>query len=382
MTVYRMARAEEESRLLDLINFVFSQSARPHDFKALLPKVYANPGFHQIHAVAEKEGRLVAAVAVMPLLLKLGQRELRGGYVGSVSVHKEHRGEGHMKALMELQISRAKEAGLDFLALGGQRQRYNHWDFEACGQSVEFSISPASARHALRDTREGYCFVSPEGKEDYALISALHQQIPFRAERPEALLPQILRSYGGCPLMLQKKDTGEKTGYLMLMEDTVTELRLKDESELPAVMKSLIQEKGRLRVQAPSYLPRRAMALQQMADGCDICETEMLLPLNWEKVLSSAFQLKEETALTGYSEPHPLPDGERTLEIEGEGAFVLRVQNGKAEVEKRPGPGEAFLTRRQAVETLFSPVCAFYQPDPLLRCWLPLPWGIAPTDTF
>ena len=63
MAVYRFARQEEEDEILDLINLVFSQTARPHDFSEMLPKVYAYPGFSRYHAVAEEGGRLIATIA-------------------------------------------------------------------------------------------------------------------------------------------------------------------------------------------------------------------------------------------------------------------------------------------------------------------------------
>ena len=69
MTEYRFARPEEEPQILDLIDLVFSQGSRPHDFRKLLPKVYAHPGFSAIHALAVADGRIRAAVAVMPMTM-------------------------------------------------------------------------------------------------------------------------------------------------------------------------------------------------------------------------------------------------------------------------------------------------------------------------
>ena len=69
MTEYRFARPEDEEKVLDFIDFVFSQAHRPHDFARLLPKVYAHPGFSAIHALAVADGRIRAAVAVMPMTM-------------------------------------------------------------------------------------------------------------------------------------------------------------------------------------------------------------------------------------------------------------------------------------------------------------------------
>ena len=67
MTEYRFARPEEEPQILDLIDLVFSQGSRPHDFRKLLPKVYAHPGFAGFHAVAVRENRIRAVIAMLPL---------------------------------------------------------------------------------------------------------------------------------------------------------------------------------------------------------------------------------------------------------------------------------------------------------------------------
>ena len=133
MAVYRFARPEEEEAILDLIDLVFSKTGSSIDFASLVPKVYGRAGFSAYHAVAEQAGRLVGTVAMLPVTVHMGDTALRGGYIGSVAVHSKYRGQGHMRALMDLLIAEAKSRGYDFLALGGQRQRYGYWGFEVCG---------------------------------------------------------------------------------------------------------------------------------------------------------------------------------------------------------------------------------------------------------
>ena len=76
MTEYRFARPEEEPEVLDFINAVFSQAVRPHDFEKLIPKVYAHPGFAEMHAVAVEERRIRGAVAMLPMIVHGGESSL------------------------------------------------------------------------------------------------------------------------------------------------------------------------------------------------------------------------------------------------------------------------------------------------------------------
>ena len=109
MISYRWCDERDEDKLIDFINLIFSQTNCPHDFKRLIPKVYAHSGFGRLHAVAEDEnGRVCATTAMLPFTLRMGKNtELRGGFIGSVSVHREHRGEGRMKQLMQMLLQKA-----------------------------------------------------------------------------------------------------------------------------------------------------------------------------------------------------------------------------------------------------------------------------------
>ena len=153
MTEYRRALPHEEADILDFINYVFSQAHRPHNFKTLLPKVYAHDGFHRYHYVAVQDGKIRATVAVMPAFMPVGNNDmLKIGYVGSVSVHPYARGEGHMKKLMHMMLEDAEKEGYDLLALGGQRQRYQYFGFERGGAKLCFTVNQSNIRHALPNT--------------------------------------------------------------------------------------------------------------------------------------------------------------------------------------------------------------------------------------
>ena len=149
MTEYRIARAEEEARLVDFINMVFSMAHCPHDFKTLEPKMYGAPGFAQHHFVAVENGLIRGVVGLMPMTLRVGEKRLKLGYIGSVSAHPYDKGAGHMKHCMALALDAARERGYDLLVLGGQRQRYQYFGFEQGGMSLRFAVNQRNIRHAL-----------------------------------------------------------------------------------------------------------------------------------------------------------------------------------------------------------------------------------------
>ena len=88
------------------------------------------------------------------------KRSLKGGYIGSVGVHERYRGAGYMKKLMDMAISDAMEKGYDFIGLGGQRQRYNYWNFERCGMNRSFYLTGTNVRHCMKDVDESDIVIS------------------------------------------------------------------------------------------------------------------------------------------------------------------------------------------------------------------------------
>ena len=381
MAVYRFARQEEEDEILDLINLVFSQTARPHDFSEMLPKVYAYPGFSRYHAVAEEGGRLIATIAMLPLNVHMGGRALAGGYLGSVSVHKRYRGQGHMKALMGMLIREATERRWDFLALGGQRQRYGYWGFESCGGVYRFSVRQANIRHTPGMAGDDFTFVPPTAPAHWEAIARLHEKLPFRCERDSARLNDILHSYGGAPRMILDS-RGGIAGYLVRMGNEITELCLHDDGDALKAVKGQIGDERSITVRVPGYLPAQAQAFRAFAETAALEDAEKLLPLNWLSILDAGLGLRAQTQNTLSDGRIFLPDGERTIQIEAAGTYRIRVENGVPQITEANGAPDLALSPRQAVETFFSPVRAALQPDPLLRAWLPLPWGLTPADTF
>ena len=365
MTEYRFARPEEEMEVLDFINAVFSQAARPHDFARLIPKVYAHPGFAGLHALALEDGRIRGAVAMLPMTLHAGEATLTGGYIGSVSVHPRFRGKGYMKELMAMQAAEAKKRGYDFMSLGGRRQRYQYFGFARYGSEVHFSVNRDNARHALPQDAP-FAFVPAE--ECHAeRMAALHEKQDYFCERPRFL--DALRNFNGEPYAILNQN--DFAGYLVVMGDQITELLLENEADLPGVISAWMREHKNCEVVCGGDMGERIRGLSAFAETYELCPSGMLRVLNWEHVLRALLNLR------------PLPDGETVIQIENAGAFRLHVVNGKAEVIPcQLLPGMPVWTEREAMETLFSPLNALNVTDLALRAWLPLTMDIPVADHF
>lgn len=376
MTDYRFARPDEEEEILDLINAVFSQKARPHDFAQLIPKVYAHPGFSRFHAVAEVDGRIRGTVALLPINVQMGGGgdTLRGGYIGSVAVHPRFEKQGLMRALMAMHAEHAKKTGLDFMALGGPRQRYNYHGFEKADLDLKFTVTAANVRHALKDVTPAV-LASLSGPDDPDLdaLYDLYAAQPARCLRSRELFYDTLRTYNSVPRTVRDQK-GNPAGYLVAMDNEITEMVLADDALLPQVIRAWMENRPRCAVKCPGWHLERAAALNAFAEGCEVVGHQMLRVLNWENTLNAALSFRHKIV--------PLPEGRRVIRVEGAGTWALEVTDNQTRVSPTDDTSLLSLSEKQAAALFFSPLSMLTVRDPLLRCWLPLPLNIPTADQF
>ena len=376
MLEYRIARPEEESDILDLINLVFSQTRVPHHFDQLIPKVYAYPGYAPYHYVAVEEGKIRACVAVMPTVLHLDREfSLKVGLIGSVAVHEKSRGAGHMKKLMDMAIEDARKHGCDLLALGGQRQRYGYWDFEPGGVCRTFTLSLSNVRHAMKDQDEKGIFIREITDEKDSSLDDIHALMMLNdmtCTRERERLLSIMQCWNQ-RLYLIENEQGF-LGYLYGSASNVHEMTLTDWEQLPRVLKSWMQGKESCVFYAPQHQPALASYLRSVSESAGLSDSKKYRILNWEKVLS--------TCLAYQQKKSPLPSGRIVIEIQGEGRLALSLQGGHARAEKTEETPALCLSSCQAVALFFSPLALAEKLPPLLKAWLPLPLYITRADTF
>lgn len=151
--IVRMADERDYEACYSFANMVFQHAGNQISFEKAIPKVYApDAGMTHIHRlVTEDDGSIRALIGVLPETIHTLAGDLKAGFVGSVSVHPDTRGQGYMKRLMADWEMIGRQKGLDLLVLGGQRQRYAYYGYGQGGQHWSFEISARCIRHALKD---------------------------------------------------------------------------------------------------------------------------------------------------------------------------------------------------------------------------------------
>jgi len=372
-TEYVIASPADRADLIDFANYVFSQAHRPHNFKTLLPKVYADGAIdHSVHYLAKQGHCIRAMVAMLPQRMRLLDRTISAGCVGTVSVHPYARGEGHMKKLMAMMAEDAAARNLDLLVLGGQRQRYNYFGFEQAGVTLRYRIDATNVRHCLKDvdiSDVSFEALSEDKPEGLDFAYALSAKLPAACERPRNELLAMLHSWNNDALLI--RIGGEPAGYV---SGQIAEIVLTDEALLPKVIKAFMAELGLTEIQigVSPHQTQRMEILSRLCGQRTIGHTEMIRVLNWKNVLDACLRLK-----ASYMR---LEDGRLALEIDGK-SVVITVENGVPSVTCEGCAPDLTLTGLEAERLLFDMERALC-PDPRLRNWAPLPFPMSSVDTF
>lgn len=373
-TQYVLGTPADRDDIIDFANYVFSQAHVPHDFKKLLPKIYADgvEGIEQWHFLAKQNGKIRGMVACRPLTMRVLDKTLQYGSVGTVSVHPCSRGEGHMKVLMSLMIADARAKNDDLLFLGGQRQRYNYFGFEQAGMAFSCSVSATNVRHALKNVdASGVTFseLTEERPEEVDYACRLAQTQPLHGERPRGEFLAIMHSWNSCCRLIRVD--GRMAGYMM---GDGRELVLEEESLLPRVLKALFEQepaRASLLMLVPVYCTERVRFLARLCEGVSVKPVELINVLNWKNVLEAFFLLK-----AGYM---ALEDGEACIRVDNQ-TVTIRVKDGVPTV--REGGENPTEMEHLEAQRLFFGLEQTVLPDPRYKNWLPLPFYISTADTF
>ena len=372
-TEYRMTVPEDKADVIDFANLVFSQAHQPHDFSTLLPKVYG-PDAERLaeHFIATQNGKIRGCVGLYKEDYKLGDSMLKLGFVGTVSVHKYSRGEGHMQKLMTMMNDWSDKNGFDLLALGGLRQRYAYFGFEPCGMMYEFTVTSDNVRHALKEVDDSGITFEPMTEENPAGVDfawKLSQTQPACAIRPRSSFVRIMHSWNcGCDLI--RKD-GELVGYNM---ENGRELVLTDDSLLYPVIKAYSRIRNG-RSMSFKVLPQetyRMKMLSEIAETFIVKHAEQIRVIRWVPVLNACLKLKAQNTV--------LEDGEVTVGIDGKN-YTVTVENGIPDVRISDKTPDLERTGNQA-ERLFFGLENLANLNPLLKNWIPLPFTIKSPDLF
>ena len=380
MMEYRIAQPQDMENVIDLANMVFSMLRVPHNFAEMLPKVYAEPNLQPgIHLLAEEEGRLCGCLAMLEYPLRVAGDTLNVGYMGTMAVHPRTRGRGTMGTLMDKQIERGIERGMDMLLLGGQRQRYARHGYEGVGATYGYSISAANVRHAMVDENaEGLCF-APMTQADVPFALGLYDSQLVGGARTEKNFLACVSSYREKPYVVTRG--GEALGYLVTSQDgaRVSEIHMKELALVLPAIKGFMAHSGLrgLRVDAAPYDEPLNSLLAQVCEGYSVSANCMLRMVNPAKVIGAYMKLKAQI--------QPLEDGALILGCGKAGTVEITVKDGVPAVCATEKPAQLALTDQQAAMLLFG--YNRFGVDAAVRqsvpgSWFPLPLHIPEPDSF
>ena len=380
MIHYRLSKASDMEALIDHINMIFSMLRVPHNFEEMLPKVYGRElRIDDMHVIAEdEEGRLCGCLGMLVFPLRVCDTVLRVGYLGSMAVHPRVRGQGTMGTLMQKQIERGVELGLDLMVLGGQRQRYQRSGFETGGASYVYSISRSNVRHALADVDASALTLRRMEQRDVPQMLALYDsQIVAGARREENFIA-TLRSYRREAWTVLAQ--GESVGYISATADgqTIGEIMMQDPALILPAIKVWMGERE-LKLLHVSAAPYDRALGEQLAP---LCESFSLNPSIMIRVL------KPETTLAAYMKlkntVSPLSPGRVVVGWEGMGAYAFSVCGGEITVSKTDETPLDTLSQIEFHQLLFG-YNRFAAPKTKAEIpenWFPLPVHIPDPDSF
>ncbi|MCL2319948.1 MAG: GNAT family N-acetyltransferase, partial [Treponema sp.] len=241
---YEKARTEDYDEVIDLANYVFSHDHRPHDFPAMLPKLYKREYFtDNIHYAAREGGKIRAVVGAYPLELEFPGQSISGRGIGMVSVHPYSRSRGYMKELMKMALDDMRHDGVVFSCLSGRRQRYEYFGYGLAGSVWAFTCGEDNIRHTLGPQWSSGLSLRSVGPGDAALLDeiyALHQAKIARCKRRRDRLYEILSSWKAHVFAVTEGSRFE--GYFISSNATsgedreISEINLLDFSRLPEVL--------------------------------------------------------------------------------------------------------------------------------------------------
>lgn len=370
---YRKATEADRDSYIDFANLVFSMSARPHNFKALLPKVYGDgqKSAHMQTLALDGKGNIRGLVAVMPNVMNVMGTAIRTGYVGTVSVHPYARGEGHMKKLMTMALDEMRAAGCDLTMLGGQRQRYEYFGYTRGGVTHNYTVTATNVRHALSGVDVSGIELRDIHPDDAAALEAacaLHNKKLCRGARTPADFYTIAISWEAKPVGVYQ--AGAFVGYMIVGTNgddaPITELVLADDALTGAVIKKHLMSTGArsCEVACPAYAAGLRRALARFAEYSVISEGQQLAIFNFPKVVGAFMKLKASYVR--------LEDGVRSYLIDGQ-PMTIRVHANEVNVTPDADPAEAAPISALDAQHLF-----FGADGPLCGESLPMNWGQLP----
>ncbi len=386
MELVRLGK-DDYDELLSLFNTVFSlHNGRDVDLRIELPVMWEHDEEHmKKHFGIREDGKLVAALGVYPLPGRIGDTEVLFSTVGNVATLKEYEGRGCMRTLMTRAMEELSVIGADASRLGGMRQRYNNYGYEACGTNYRFTLTSKNVQRRCEGMGEGIYFrkILRGDLEELRFAKSLYDKgllTVYRSEKNDyrdvylSMASEYNSPYLACT------DSGEMLGYLCVGSGgkSVAEAYAKDGKTFCEMLVAYQRSLGdSLSIDTECINAEAVRFLSGICEKTSLASPNHFKIINFEKITDALLRLKSTLV--------PLPEGECTVGIEGCGVLRLFVKGKEVGAEKCEGGKEAdiSLPRLTAQRFLFGPglpfeTAAIPEKAKILSAWLPLPlcWNL------
>ena len=362
--IFRKASQSELDKCTDLANLAFG-----FDFRTLLPKVYGEkPVMEAVNFVADN-GEFKGFVSVLPERLTVGNTVLKTGYVGSVCVHPDSRGQGIMIKLMDLANNDMRDNGTDIAFLNGNRQRYEYYGFVPAGVTYTFNIHGDNWAHALKNiSADGVTFeeIHP-GTDLEKKAKALYHSKHVHFERTE--FAELCRSYYRTPYAVL--DNGEFIGYIVTNGDKNcwTEICVASTEHLDMAIKAWMptHQVWGLQIFLPEWERELRRRLACYAAGMGRGYSVQAQIFRFRRVAEAYLRVKAQTC--------GLSDGRMAFDIDGE-RFEITVKDNEVAVCDG-GDDPLKLSAFEANRLMLTPMEYEGMPE-TPQGWFPLGVYVAP----
>ena len=376
-TVFRgKGSPEMREEYLDFINLVFGFNGHDSDFLKLLPKLY-KAEYHpcEKNYIVTEDGKLKAAIGAYDSILDVAGETLKMRGIGNVAVHPYCRSKGYMIDCMERALHDMVEDDCDLSMLGGQRQRYMYFSYDAGGPEYCFSINGTNIRHNFRDIplpKMDFVKIRDEDTELLGKIIRLHNTRPLKTIREDSMFLDIARSWSSELYAILKED-GAFAGYFI---GELKELTLVDNTDFNHVIRNYVRQNGSINLGLPMWDRELIDAAFKICENVSADNSEHFTIFHYQKVVSAFLKFKASF--------ESLADGECKLYIHGyagDEKLRIAVKDNIPSVEPFEGEADMELSHLDAFSLLFG-ICSVQRDrlSPAVRSWFPLPLYIDSAD--
>lgn len=377
MVTYRKALPSEIPDVLDFINMVFSMAHSPHDFRHMLPKLYAEGNEDKSqHYIAVENGKIKGCVCALSVTIRHRSSSLTCGTIGSVSVHPYDRGKGYMRQLMAMAIADMKADHIAFSSLSGRRNRYQYYGYEKGGFYYNYRFIAHNFRHRdLLSPNHAIQLVKVSEPQNPYLpqMCALSNQQSVCCLRSEKEFLSILTSWKSELYAVLEGDAFR--GYVSLCGRNIYELNMTDVSLLFPALDACLQKIGGndLFLRVLPHQQDLIDAVSGLYESFSIGIDDNYQIFNYQEVLQFYLDIQAEI--------RRLPDGVLDFTIRDDGSYRISVRAGIPTVSRLDHPASPEITGTELISLLFSPEVSMRQNKPFGSCsWFPLPLALCPLD--